>query len=97
MFNFFNKLIKWCREKTRGRVWILCDVKEIVDWINDKQNPLGPLGDLIKACREEFKRDEGIRISYIPREHNEMADGLARIAASKGCDWIEFEGPREGS
>nr|BAF36304.1 hypothetical protein [Ipomoea trifida] len=32
-------------------------------------------------------------ISYCPREDNVVADVLAKVAISCGCDWIEFVRP----
>lgn len=32
-------------------------------------------------------------MTHIFREQNGVADGLAKIALRKSCDWIEFNGP----
>lgn len=45
---------------------------------------------VLTPCLPSYKE---IRISHVFHEQNMVADGLANLAASKCCDWIEFDGP----
>lgn len=85
--------IKWAWSEECKRVWFQCDSKTIVEWVNTSQNPMGPLGDMVRACKSQFEKPWDMRISHVSREQNALADAVAKIFVTKICDWIEFDAP----
>lgn len=87
--------IEWAWSKCCNKVWFQCNCKDIVDWVNMNHPPMGPLGDMIRVCKEWLDKPWAFRVSHVFREQNAVADRLARIAVRRKCNWIEFLGPPE--
>lgn len=87
------KALQCARNKNLKKLLVQRDSREVVDWINSKGAPIGPLSGIVTACKNCIEEGEHIMITHVFHEQNYVADGLTKIAVRKGCDWIEFDGP----
>lgn len=85
------KVLQWAWGINYKKIWVQCDSKD-VEWLNKSESPIGPLGNMVKICKDWIWKPWEVKVSHVFKEQNEVVDGLAKITVGINYDWIEFFG-----
>ncbi|XP_019174227.1 PREDICTED: uncharacterized protein LOC109169788 isoform X1 [Ipomoea nil] len=87
--------LQWAWDKGVKKIHIFSDSLTAIQWIKSGPEPLGPCGDITRLCKACLVKEWEITLEHTPREFNQVADSLAKIAPRRSCEWIELYTPPE--
>lgn len=78
---YYGLKLAW--EKGFRSIIIESDSRRVVDWLTNNNGHVrtrGVIANIITRCKDMMQRDWVIKVSHIFREHNRVADQLAKKA-----------------
>lgn len=85
--------IYWAWDKGCRKLEIQSDSRNVIEWIEVRSVPEGPLRNIIEECRRWKMKSWAVSFKHVYREQNVIADCLAKLAARDNERWKDLGTP----
>lgn len=85
--------LEWAWKKGVYNLEIQSDALNVVNWIEGDEALAGPIGTIVRECRNWLRKGWKVNVKHVHREQNHVVDRMAKMAVNSRTKWESIKNP----